>query len=293
VAFYPLSCTHYQGRYRRQFEIFHEALAQQLESIGTHQILFSKRHFAVLEALRALAAKESFLPKQDYEALCAQHQIAAEGGLDRAWLLDLLDKLGMVAHFPNIPTLDEYVLNPRWLTYGVYALLYSEVAQQGQGRLEKAQAVQVLKAVKTEDEEHHALAYPPEKCGFVLEAMEQFEICYRLPQHNAYILPDLLPSDQPADLDFIKAEALAFDFDFEGLLPRHLMTVFIVRRHADIVAGRVWQNGVRLAAQAFEAQALAQADYHTRRLSLWVRGRDAARYFSALYPTFRTLDITI
>jgi internalin A len=154
----------------------------------------------------------------------------------------------------------------------------------------KKAVVEILKNAKLADEQGHILNYPADKAGFILEAMEQFEICYRLPNKtDSYILPDLLPSDRPADLAFDKTQALAFDFDFEGLLPRHLMTVFIVRRHGEIFEGLVWQNGVRLKSDSYQAEALVQADYHRRRLSIWLHGADAARYFSVLYDEFKSL----
>ena len=45
----------------------------------------------------------------------------------------------------------------------------------------------------------------------------------------------------------------------------------------------VWQNGVRLRSGSLDAEGPVQADYHERRLSLWVRGSQACRYFSALH----------
>ncbi|TPQ26187.1 hypothetical protein C2U68_12455 [Methylomonas koyamae] len=290
VGYYPLSCLHYRDSHQKQFQIFQEALAGQLGAIGTHQILLTTAHFNVFEQLQALARREAFLSADHYQQLCDEQRIAQSGGLDRDWLLDLLDKLGQVVHFPNIPILDGYVLNPCWLTYGVYSVLYADAAKQGRGQVAKKAVVEILKHVKLEDEQGHSLNYPADKAGFILEAMEQFEICYRLPNKlDSYILPDLLPSDRPAALAFDKAQALAFDFDFEGLLPRHLMTVFIVRRHAEIVDGLVWQNGVRLKSDSYQAQALVQADYHRRRLSIWLHGTDAARYFSVLYDEFKSL----
>jgi hypothetical protein len=134
------------------------------------------------------------------------------------------------------------------------------------------------------------LSYSPSHCRFILDAMQRFELCYVLTENQeTLILPDLLPSDRPADLDFDKNEALAFDFDFEAFLPRHLMTGFIVRCHAEIYAQRVWQNGVRLRSGHLEADALVQVDHHRRRLSLWVAGLHATRYFTELHGEFMTM----
>jgi len=287
VGFFPLSCIGYRDQYRHQFEIFRNALAAELRQAGTHQLLFTPRHFAVLEALRQWPKDQAFLPKPDYEALCDRCEVAAAGELDRGWLLDLLDKLGEVVHFPGIDWLGAYVLNPRWLTYGVYTLLYSKEARAAAGRLTQAQVIAILGRGGCADNAGNRLAFSPVQSRFILDAMQRFELCYALPEAaDTFILPDLLPSDRPDELGFDKHQALAFDLDFAALLPRHLMTSFIVRRHAEIAQQRVWQNGVVLGSHHWQAEALVQADHHRRRLSLWVTGNDAARYFTTLHDEF-------
>ena len=286
VDFYPLSCTRCDSDYRRQFEIFRDDFVARLQAVGTHQVMFTPQHFAVLEALRERSPKEVFLKKTTYERLCGKHKVAKRGGLDREWLLDLLDKLGVVIHFPRIPTLNAFLLNPRWLTYGVYTLLYNERALRQYGRLCDQDVIDILQAEQVTDNLDNVLRYEADKCRFIVDAMEQFQLCYRLSDTpGAFIVPDLLPSDRPEHLDFDKRDALVFDFDFEGLLPRHLMSAFIVRRHGEIVDGLVWQNGVRLRSVNGKAEALMQADYHERRFSLWVEGEQAQHFFYALYDT--------
>jgi hypothetical protein len=254
-----------------------------LQAVGTHQILFTKPHFATLEKVRERSAAQTFLPKDDFTALCREQGIAEQGGLDQAWLLDLLDKLGVIIHFPNLPWLDSYLLNPRWLTYGVYTLLYAEQTRRQQGRLDAQSVIAILRAKTLQDNLGHELRYAPEHCRFILDALEQFEIGFRLPDDTqSLLIPALLPSDTPAH-GFDKQNALAFDFDFSGFLPRHVLPGFIVRRHAEIAGGVVWQNGVRLRSPSLDAEALAKADYHERRLSLWVRGSQAGRYFAVLH----------
>ncbi len=277
-GFFPVSCTKSQG-----IEPFRDALVEQLQAVGMHQVLFAKTHFGVLQALQAQSPKDPFLPKEAYESLCAEHGVAEDAELNREWLLDLLDALGVIIHFPNIDWLDDYILNPRWLTYGVYRLLYSKQANEQRGRITEREVGEILSQEKVEDNEGNVLTYPRDKVRLIIDAMREFKICYRLPgDDKTLILPDLLPSDRPKDLQFDRDQAMRFDFDFEGFLPRHLMTMFTVQRHEEVVDGLVWQNGVRLANSEYNAQAMAQADYHARRFSLWVLGGQTGRYFSVL-----------
>ncbi len=281
--FYPLSCTQYGADYAPHFQRFQADLLQQIRAVGMHGIRFLKPHFTVLQELISRSGKDSFLPKSAYENLCKEKGVAEQGDLDRDWLLDLLDKLGVVLHFPDIADLDSLILNPRWLTYGVYRLLYSEEAQQAKGRLKEQDIVRILSSKKVQDNAGNELSYQGDKAGIVIRAMERFRLCFRgRLDRDLLIVPALLESDQPAH-GFTKANSLCFSFAFQGFLPRHVLPNFIVARHDEIVDEMVWQNGVVLRTQEGRAEALVQADYHERSLTLWVRGSQAGQYFRYLH----------
>lgn len=278
VSFYPVSCTQAQTHKKAEFDRFQRDFCQQLREVGTHQMLFTKEQFGVLETLCRFSPQAAFLPQQKFIDICTEHGIGMEGVQNRDWLLDILDKLGVVIHFPQLAYLDEYVLNPRWLTHGVYTLMYKQ-----QARLSLKDAVAVLRDKPISDENGYVLDYPSDKCRFVLDAMQQFKLCYPLPcDCNTLIIPELLPTDSPREIPFAKTGGLAFEFVFRGFLPRHIMPELIVNRHEEIVNQIVWQRGVLLQHRAFKAQALLQVDYHERVLTIWVQGLDAKDYLSVL-----------
>jgi hypothetical protein len=101
-GFFQLSCTQAQGSFRSQFEQFKQTFCQQLQAVGLHQVMFAKAHFAVLDNLRRRTPQQAFLSHQDYVQLCAENHIAEQGGLDKTWLLNILDKLGVIVHFANM-----------------------------------------------------------------------------------------------------------------------------------------------------------------------------------------------
>ena len=89
------------------------------------------------------------------------------------------DKLGIVMHFPKLQFLTDYVLNPRWLTYGVYTIMYSDEARTAQGRLSEADLVRILKkAISISD--RRVLRYPRDRCGIIANAMIAFRVAYVL-----------------------------------------------------------------------------------------------------------------
>jgi len=285
IDLYPLSCTKYQADYKPEFERFLRDFSKIIrETVKRQQIYFTDAHFNVLTKLQKFTPAKAFLEEKEFHQICNQFNVKQEGELNRQWLLKLLDDLGVIIHFEKIHWSKAYVLNPHWLTYGVYTVLYEDKTKRQQGRvsLQDVQDFLNQRPVKTDD--GVTLKYPLDRCQFIIEAMEQFELCYCVDTKNKiYMIPDLLASDQPRNFYFNKIAALAFDFDFEGLLPRHLIANLIVRRHHEIHDEMVWQNGVCFYSQNFQARALIQADYYNRRFSLWVNGLGASRYFSALH----------
>ncbi len=278
-GFYSLSCIHAQDSYKAKFDSFKQDFCLQLQQVGTHQMLFTPEQFAVLEELRDYSSQHAFLPHKEFEAMCAKHGVSESGELNREWLLDILDKLGVVIHFPKLTFFsEEYVLNPRWLTHGVYTLMYAKQAQ-----LTEAKAVAILRDKQISDENGNILDYPKDKCRFILEAMQEFKLSYRQPQERStFIIPELLPSNRPENLGFDKHGALAFEFKFTGFLPRHIMPQLIVNNHQEIVNQTVWQNGVLLQYQDSPTQALLEVSYHDRIINVWVKGQDAKDYLAII-----------
>jgi hypothetical protein len=281
VDYYPLSCTKATGAEQSRFATFRQDFCQQLQKVGTHQMLFTKEQAALLQDLRQRTLRDTFLSRAAYLQLCQTHRVLDDGVQNHAWLLDILDRLGVIIHFKRLPFQDGYVLNPRWLTYGVYALMYAK-----EPRLTSHAVAALLSREEVRDEAGNVLTYPPEKCGLIMEAMREFKLCYSLPnQTGNLIIPALLPADAPPFV-FDKANALAFAFAFKGFLPRHVLPELIVNQHAHIqqqgAQQVVWQHGVLLAPTRWDAQALLQVDYHARTLSIWITGSAARDYLMLL-----------
>jgi small GTP-binding protein len=284
VGFFPISCTQAGGAYSAQFSVFKQAFAQQLQKVGTHQMMFTPAQFQVLQRLRELTAQSSFLKHEDFDLLCSKSGVPETGEQNRQWLLDILDKLGVIVHFPQLKYMDEYVLNPRWLTYGVYTLMYSNRAH-----LSDSDVIHILGRKQVTDEIGQTLTYPPKRCGLIMDAMHEFKLCYSLPgMRETLIIPALLPPDAP-QFSFEKTRSLAFAFEFSSFLPRHVLPELIVNRHLEIVSQTVWQHGVLLKHGRLSAQALLEVDYHLRALSIWVVGVEARDYLLLLREDIHTI----
>ena len=115
--------------------------------------------------------------------------------------------------------------------------------------------------------------------------MIAFRVAYRLGT-GEFVIPALLPPEQPPDHGFKPDGALAFRFDFGGFLPRHVLPALVVEHFQNIakVNGReiIWQNGVLLRHRRRDAEAFVRADYHTRTIDILVKRTDATLYLGML-----------
>src|SRR5262245_34170721 len=102
------------------------------------------RDVVVLEEIGKAAERDDFLPHKRFGEICKVAGIPAKGPSSKDSLLDLFDKLGIVIHFPKLPFLSEFILNPQWLTYGVYTIMYSDRAKDSQGRIWAQDVVRIF-----------------------------------------------------------------------------------------------------------------------------------------------------
>ena len=182
-------------------------------------------------------------------------------------LASYLHILGIALNFMDDPRLrDTHVLNPHWVTNGIYSIINSKVLAAQKGELRLNDLTNILDSAN----------YPLEQRAFLIELMQKFELCFRFPEDEPrYLIPDLLSKEQAPEVkDFNANKCLNFQFHYpilpEGLLPR-----FIVRTHALSNNTPRWRMGVIL---EFEGnRALIMADIQDKRVLIYVAGPSAGR----------------
>lgn len=300
VSFYPISCVSKTKHHNNCYRIFHDDLIDRLKKSSTSQVKFTRNQFEVLKQVRKLSQNNTFLKHNEFTKLCKKYEISKTGFSQQSFL-EILDSLGEIIYFPDLDWEEDYILNPRWLTYGVYTLLYSGKANKQQGELSEADVVSILHNKVVKDENGNKLTYPKTKCRFIIDAMSSFKLCYRLlDDATRFVIPDKLLPDQPNNLNnyFNKERkgTLSFEFEFQGLLPRNVMPNIIVARHKEIVIKQkkqlVWQNGVLIQNNTYQCKARIQVDYHRRILQLWIQGEEPREYLAILRDEiYKILDV--
>ncbi|NEZ62301.1 TIR domain-containing protein [Leptolyngbyaceae cyanobacterium CCMR0082] len=178
-----------------------------------------------------------------------------------------LHSLGIALNYRQDSRLrDTHVLNPHWVTNGIYKLLNDHDLTKANGELD----INCLNRLLDPKD------YPLERHDFLLGLMRKFELCFPFQEDDKrYLIPDLLDKQQPeAASKFELPDCLNFRYEYpilpEGLLPR-----FIVRTHVLSDHQLRWRTGVIL---NFEGnQALVKADPQAKSVSISVNGPLSSR----------------
>jgi internalin A len=245
------------------FEELRRAIERETDRLEHLRDAFPASWFGIKDKLARM--EKNYVSFEDYRAFCVQHGERDAAAQDA--LAGYLHDLGIVLNYREDPRLqDTYVLNPHWVTSGIYKILNSPKLERQQGEIRLRELPQVLDPKD----------YPAEMRRFVIDLMKKFELCFSFPDDDAhYLIPALLDQQEPRETaEFRPAECLNFQYHYpvlpEGLLPR-----FIVRTHALSEGQARWRTGVVL---EFEGcRALVKADVQDKKVFINVVGPAADR----------------
>ncbi len=248
--------------------------------------------FQVKEQLEAL--DRDFISYGEYIGICYQNQICEEQSQNQ--LIDLLHNLGLVLNFRTHDFLQNTnVLNPDWVTQGIYALLSDETLKtQGKGILTTADLNRVLKGDR----------YPPDRHRYLTELMQEFQLCFELPDCGSakFLIPGLLPKDEPQATS-LEGDTLNFEYHYR-ILPESVLSRFIVLSHEKIYQGIHWRSGVMLAYREGDEVcniARIKADPEDKKIFIAINGRETTRRvflslirdtFNKIHHSFADLEVT-
>jgi GTPase SAR1 family protein len=158
----------------------------------------------------------------------------------------------------------------------VYTLLNNDELPAQGGVLERRQLSHLLDNRR----------YPLERQWLILSLMEKFELVFAFEGGERYLIPDLLPLEQPV-FAWNEEGSLLFEYHY-AVLPRSILHRFMVRLHPFIHERIAWRTGVMLAYE--EVKALVKADIEDKQIQIAVQGKGGRREFlSMLRFTFNSL----
>lgn len=226
---------------------------------------------------------EPYITHERYEAICREKNL--ELASDEP-LLKILDSLGTVRYFDEMHTRHLHILNPEWLSDGVYRILTSEYTHQQNGVISEKDFSRIL--YKTDA---HTFAYPKQHYGYLIEMIRRFYLGYINPDTHKIFIPQAFQSDYPIGFqsDVFKEEALHFFFRYETHIPAGAISSFIARTFGQVRGHFYWQKGIvieRNEADEVQTALVMQTDTKNR-IDIWVQGTHRREFFIEIRKLFR------
>lgn len=217
----------------------------------------------VKEELTTMQAAHHFLPYREYERICQERGVEEESS--QRTLVRFLHDLGIVLNFQDDPRVRETsVLNPHWVTDGVYTILNDHTLQKQHGILRRDQLADILPSDK----------YPPSQHRFLLDMMRKFELAYEMDWHSL-LIPDLIANEEP-EFAWNGEATLQFAYQYH-VLPRSILHRFMVRQYHLVDPEIRWRTGVMLRHGSLSA--LVKADIKEATIHIAINGDGNRRQF--------------
>lgn len=243
----------------------------------------AKNYYQVKEALESLFTSgeaqqtQEHITQKEFNEIAEQYEVK-----DKNNLLQSLHYLGVILWYKDMAGFDTLVLNPEWISHGVYKIInWVHEAKEHSLTLSDFTTVFSQDSVRYPDKEH----------AFLFKLMMHYELAYETNQGNNLIIPHLLKEDRPKTLpDFPIGTSLLVRYKAEQPLPPNTISRFIVRHHQQISKNQpesaVWRYGVILEDSNGSLALVREED---RTISVSVKGKDQTNYLTELRTTLNDI----
>ena len=178
--------------------------------------------------------------------------------------------------FENLPLTDIYVLDPHWVTVGVYKIINS--AKTKDGILRETDLEFILNEEKIRCDEYDPakekkFTYTRSELRYLVEIMQEFKLCYLYSAtEHLYILPNQLPKEPEQEPELQGKNLLRFVIEYD-FLPSSLFSRLMVRLKEDIRdRQQQWRYGMFLENDDLDVQAIIRMEEQTNRIMITIKG---------------------
>ena len=226
--------------------------------------------------------REELITKNKFQRIAKKHVGEKEEDLNK--LLRNLHALGISLWYSQMAKYNTLVLNPEWISHGVYKII-------NWVNDEKLHSISLKGFLDVFEEEPNR--FPEEKHDFLFDLIKHYELAYesKIGRRRELIIPHLLPIDQPADLpEFDNEKSLFLRYESSQVFPPNVVSRFIVRHNEQIKKKNrkplAWKDGVILT-DGKDGLALVREMKNV--ISISVTGADMTAFFSSLRATMNDI----
>ncbi len=263
------------------------ALEEWIPKADFFETKIDERWITLKNELQQKTGKKHKLNHAEFIDICRNNNLW--DSIEQEQAIRFLNDLGIVLHFDDLVLTEYYVLDPYWVTSGVYRIITSDLVGRLQGELEKRDLPEIVNDEAREKtlKKHlpEFIEYSPNECLYLANIMEHFQLCYYLDHNSRILIPDLLNKDTPFEqtIPFENAaEKISFLYTYT-YLPVYIIPRLIVAMKDDIVTK--WRSGIILKYKPKNnTQALVMSNANKNSIKIAVTGdeRESKEYLAII-----------
>ena len=181
---------------------FGRVIEEQAKEVESYRQRFSPQWMAVRKEIEE--SKEYYIPKEEYYRICKDHGLIQQDSetlphLMLSWFNDLGICFSFHQDREKQELADYHLLNPRWLTNGIYLIINGLKEECKYGKVSHARIFKFLEDVKNTDYAvwHEVDGYKDYEVQYILDIMRKFHISDELEPGETEFIPSMCQEHTP------------------------------------------------------------------------------------------------
>ncbi|MBK8721885.1 MAG: hypothetical protein IPL95_06290 [Saprospiraceae bacterium] len=184
-----------------------------------------------------------------------------------------------------------YILNPEWLSAGVYKILTCDRSRQLKGILPEIEFEKILESTEYKKKEGDFV--------YLRQMMKEFNLAYFDDKDTCYI-PQLFDLNKPIpfqekEAEWLKKDYSHFYFQYDGYFPDSIICQMIAKQFQKLYQNYYYQEGIILHRNeindnpSYDTFGIVVSDINKKRIDIKVIGVDKQTFFKEIRDTILNL----
>ncbi|GGD73013.1 hypothetical protein GCM10011514_41350 [Emticicia aquatilis] len=227
---------------------------------------------------------EHYISYSQYEELVQKQKFKTIE--NKEFWLKTLHQIGVISYFPKVP--DFQILNPEWLTVGIYHLFLHPICVSKKGRLVESDLYEIFKYPVINSINKKEFFYNNHHHKYLLNLMKEFQLCTENPiKNNEWLIPKGFAPKAKISFDIFRNRPLAgklpvlYAFEYITWIPSTILRVIaslLPFAHEE----DYWKNGILVKHAESNTQALVYGDEDSKRINVWIKGEQIREFWIVL-----------
>lgn len=262
VEFYNTSCESGFG-----IDDFKKELQSKVIKLRTVEEQFPNNWLAIKKAIEErTTGDQHYLTYETYQEICKQN--SAETKATQKLLLKYFNTIGAVTWFGEDTYLKFlHVLNPAWITQGVYKILTAKKTANLFGQINIGDFKELLQPTNFEE-----YTYDEKHYGYILSMMKKFDLCESPDDIHLYI-PSAFGKTPKVEYSEFKGEnVLTYILQFKDYMPLALIHRYTTKKLSQALDNNYWYTGIVIQDTKSDSVAMVHADKEAKRIYVRIKG---------------------